>query len=152
MAELPCPHCGRTIEIQASAQAELPLGPIGFSIKKVLDAPVAKFQPPDDSIRFDSVKPITENDSIRFDSVHASNEEDLIESVRSIIGEKEFQINGRLWQFYYRNCWKAIAYAVEDWKLRTPDQQRAIKNRPAWLTDRYKRAVAEIARSKYKVG
>jgi hypothetical protein len=34
--------------------------------------------------------------------------------------------------------------AVEDWKLRTPNQRRAIKNVAAWLTDRHSRALVEL--------
>lgn len=35
-------------------------------------------------------------------------------------------------------------YAIEDWKVRTPGQRRAIKNVAAWLTDRHSRALDEL--------
>jgi hypothetical protein len=137
-----CPSCGATIEIEAKAvQAELPLGPIELSDKKSLDSAARKKPESNDSIRFETT---TQNESIRNDSSVASCEEDLLESVQQIVGAKEFELNGRLWHFYFRQSLRALAYAVEDWKLRTPDQQRTIKNRPAWLTDRYKRALAEL--------
>jgi hypothetical protein len=37
-----------------------------------------------------------------------------------------------------------MAYAFEDWKLQSPKQKEAIKNRGGWLVDRYKRAHLEI--------
>jgi hypothetical protein len=151
-----CPSCGTKIEIvpvSTAVQAELPLGPIEVSQKKKLDGFDQKLIKSNDS-RFDSDSPIENsarndsNDSIRFDSSIASCEEDLIETVKRFVGEKEFALNGKLWWFYFRQSPKALAYAIEDWKLRTPDQQRLIKNRPAWLTDRYKRAHSEIIKAR----
>jgi hypothetical protein len=140
-----CPHCGAQIEIEARpVQAELPLGPIELLDKKSLAKKVAESLQSSDSVQSDfPIENAAGNDSNRIDSSIVSGE-DLIESVQRIVGAKEFEINGRLWHCYFRQSRRALAYAIEDWQLRTPDQQRTIKNRPAWLTDRYKRALAEL--------
>lgn len=43
---------------------------------------------------------------------------------------------------------KAVYFAIEDWKNQSPDQQRSIRNRAAWLTDRHARALVEIDNAK----
>jgi hypothetical protein len=35
--------------------------------------------------------------------------------------------------------------AIEDYKIITPDQRRAIRNVPAWFTDRYQRNLVKIS-------
>jgi hypothetical protein len=142
-----CPCCGATIEIEARiVQAELPLGPIALADKKKLDdsdgeiAKITADRPTDRNLLSLS---LTERDrerpTDRSDAV-ASCEEDLIRSLQKIIGERDWNLNSKEWRSYCHGFPRALAYAIEDWKMRTPHQQRAIKNRAAWLTDRYKRA------------
>jgi hypothetical protein len=76
----------------------------------------------------------------------APAEEELLESLSQIMPPSEMLKNGGMWRERIRSCPKAVAHAVEDYKLRTPDQRREIKNRPAWLTDRHARALVEISR------
>ena len=148
-SHISCPCCGATIEIEArSVQAELPLGPIEIFDKKKLAKKIEESLKSDGSDYPIETAPANDSSTNQPVGRTASCEEDLIESVREIIGEREFVLNSRLWRHYQRICPRALHYAVEDWKLRTPDQQRAIKNRPAWLTDRYKRALAELEAGK----
>jgi hypothetical protein len=74
----------------------------------------------------------------------ARNEEELIAALAEILPPSEMIKNGGGWRTWIRECKRAVENAIEDWKLRTPDQRFAIKNRPGWLTDRYQRARAEI--------
>jgi hypothetical protein len=137
-----CPSCGARIALAVKEeQAELPLGPIGVShpaptVKRLIE----------NTKRIESVN--RNGEKIEPSSIIASCEEDLIETLRGIVGEREIRTNGGLWRYYFRECRSAILYAIEDWKLRTPDQQRLIKNRSAWLTDRYKRARNEIIKAR----
>lgn len=71
-------------------------------------------------------------------------EEELLDELARILGPKEMLKNGGLWRQRIRHYPRAVAYAIEDYKVRTPDQKRTIKNLPAWLTDRYARALVEI--------
>ncbi|HUE41422.1 MAG TPA: hypothetical protein VMO75_05800 [Chthoniobacterales bacterium] len=71
-------------------------------------------------------------------------EKELLDQVRAIVGDKEMRGHGGGWRMRIRRCKRAVEFAIEDWKLRTPDQQRLIKNRAAWLTDRHARALVEI--------
>jgi hypothetical protein len=151
MSDFPCPHCGKIIEAKAAepkpVQTELPMM-LALSDQKKLDTQeqISHARGAATVKRFDSVNSPPANDSVN--RLTASCEEDLIESVRQIVGQKEFQANGGLWRVYARQCPKALAHAIEDWKLRTPEQQRTIKQRPAWLTDRFKRAEREIANAR----
>jgi hypothetical protein len=71
-------------------------------------------------------------------------EKELLGALAEILPPSEMLLNGGMWRERIRNCAKAVAMAVEDYKLRTPDQKRTIKNLPAWLTDRHERALAEL--------
>ena len=150
-----CPCCGATIEIEARiVQAELPLGPIALADKKKLDdqegdiGKITADRPTDRNLLPLS---LTERDrkrsTDRSDAV-ASCEEDLIRSLQKIVGERDWNLNAKEWRSYCQEYPRAIAYAIEDWKLRTPHQQRAIKNRGAWLTDRYKRAGGQTTKAR----
>jgi hypothetical protein len=75
-------------------------------------------------------------------------EQILLDEIRAIAGDTEVRNNGGMWVKRIRHCAKAVRYMIEDWKLRTPDQRRAIKNIGAWLTDRYRRALLEIDRAR----
>jgi hypothetical protein len=158
-----CPHCGTQIEIEAKAiQGELALGPIEVT-KNKLDAqgPVLQAERPRDTIRIgsnaesgsfsessSSFQPLAERDSNRFvpDSGFASCEEDLIDSIRKIVGEKDWTKNGAGWRSVSKHCRPAILLAIEDWKLAAP-RRHEIRNPAAWLSDRFKRAKSEIQRS-----
>jgi hypothetical protein len=134
-----CPSCGARIVLAVQeVQTELPLGPIEVShpIKRLIE----------NTKRIESVN----RNQVRIEpsSLIASNEEDLFRMLQEILGDLEMINNGGLWRHYIRECRRGVAYAVEDWKHRTPDQQGTVKNRPAWLTDRYKRARHEIMKAR----
>ena len=149
-----CPCCGARIEIEArQVQTELALGPIEVTLKdreNKLDAPSATLATigdrPTGRVSESFSDRSTERDSTDRPAVRsaASCEEDFFRSVQKIVGERDWTLNFHVWRSYYEQSPRAVAYAIEDWKRRTPDQQRAIKNRAAWLTDRFKRAKAEI--------
>ena len=150
-----CPHCGSEIVLEAKAvQGELALGPIEFRPPGFSEAVRRSLG---NNLDENSDRSVNSNGSRVFPSliarqsasrtstrVHdtrpASCEEDLLDSIRSIVGDTEWQRNGGLWRLRERENPRALYHAIEDWKLRTPDQQRAIKNRGAWLTDRFQRA------------
>lgn len=71
-------------------------------------------------------------------------EQELLDELAAILPPSEMLKNGGMWRQRIRHNKRAVAFAVEDWKLRTPDQRRAIKNLPAWLTDRHSRALVEL--------
>jgi len=154
-----CPHCGTQIEIEAKPiQGELALGPIEVTKNKLdTQGPVLQAERPRDTIRFgsnsessffssSSFQPLAERDSIRIvsESGIASCEEDLIESIRKIVGEKEWSEHAALWRTYFDTNRKALYHALEDWKLHD-HRRRPVRNPAAWLSDRFKRAKAEIA-------
>jgi hypothetical protein len=74
----------------------------------------------------------------------ARNEQELLDELAAILPCSEMLQNGGMWRQRIRHNWRGVAYAIEDWKLRTPDQRRAIKNVAAWLTDRHARALVEL--------
>jgi hypothetical protein len=43
---------------------------------------------------------------------------------------------------------KALRNALEDFQVKTPEQQAKIHNRGAWLTDKYQRDLSEIQKAK----
>jgi hypothetical protein len=151
-----CPHCGTKIEIEARAiQAELALGPI--ELKNSLDSQGPTFQAERrrDTDRIESNSgsfshpPLAERESIRFvsDSGFASCEEDLIDSIRAIVGEKDWAKNAAGWRSMAKHYRGAIQRAIEDWKLNAP-RRHEIRNPAAWLSDRFKRAKTEIDRQR----
>jgi hypothetical protein len=55
--------------------------------------------------------------------------------------------NGGMWRMrmrYGKGYHKALRNALEDFQVKTPDQQAKIHNRGAWLTDRFERCLPEI--------
>lgn len=148
-----CPCCGTTIEIEARiVQGELPLGPIPLTEKK-LDRPKSEFvkshdRPTDHPIENSSLNKRDRQRSADRSETVASCEEDLIRSLQEILGEREWLLNANDWRDRILQFRHAILYAIEDWKLRTPEQRRAIKNRGAWVTDRYKRAGGQITKTR----
>ena len=73
-----------------------------------------------------------------------SGEQELLDQLAEILPAREMSNNGGMWRQRIRHNKRAVAYAIEDWKLRTPDQRRAIRNVAAWLTDRHARALVEL--------
>ena len=146
-SRIKCPCCGAEIELEARrVQGELPLGPLplknrldrnadaGATIESVSDSPAHRARVP-------------ESNRQRTASCEG---EDVIESIRSIVGEQEWSLNQKLWRWRVTNARRAIQYTLEDWKLQAPSQRTQIRNRAAWLTDRFKRALAEISREEGK--
>jgi hypothetical protein len=74
----------------------------------------------------------------------SSRKKELMSELRTILSKHEMAEFGDLWAKRVKHCPKAVAYAVEDYKLQSPDRKSAIKNRGAWLTDRHARALVEI--------
>lgn len=71
-------------------------------------------------------------------------EDEILDQLAAILPRSEMLRNGGLWRQHIRHNSRAVRYAIEDWKLRTPEQRRAIKNVAAWLTDRHARALVEL--------
>jgi hypothetical protein len=71
-------------------------------------------------------------------------EDEILDQLAAILPRSEMLRNGGLWRQRIRNNSRAVRYAIGDWKLRTPEQRRAIKNVAAWLTDRHARALVEL--------
>src|SRR6266404_3304883 len=95
--QITCPHCGTQFQIEITTlellQPELP-GLI-VEVKNNLDTQEPKTHAERPATRFDSVRessflPLTERDSNRIESSIASGEEALIESVRKIVGDREW--------------------------------------------------------------
>jgi hypothetical protein len=64
-----------------------------------------------------------------------------------MLGDREMESNGGMWRMRMRSgkdYRKALRNALEDFQVKTPDQQGKIHNRGAWLTDRFQRCLAEI--------
>jgi hypothetical protein len=79
-------------------------------------------------------------------------EDELLEQIAQI-SQKEKDEKGGIWRKRMRGPWpykKAVRYAIEDWKLCTPDQRKKIRNPGAWLTDRFLRALKKIADAEAK--
>jgi len=108
-------------------QKELPLGPVALS-------------PPPARVRIEREE---EKEPKRV--LARSGEDSLLEQIREIVDEKEMEQNGGMWRTRIRHCAKAVRYAIEDWKLRTPASPPIKNSRAAWLTDRYARALVEIS-------
>jgi hypothetical protein len=70
--------------------------------------------------------------------------EELMDSLKDILPSSEMLKNGGLWRQRVNECPQAVYFAIEDYKVRTPDQRNTIRNLPAWLTDRHKRAFKEL--------
>ena len=70
--------------------------------------------------------------------------DELMEELRAILPKREMDQLAVLWAKRIRHCSKAVAFAIEDYKVRTPDQRRKIRNVGAWLTDRHARALVEV--------
>ena len=160
-----CPHCGTQIEIAAKAvQAELPLGPIEVRDPEMMRAAAAikldmdseesvKIQRPTDRgfdslLRLSTESDLTADRPAEPESTVASCEEDLIRSIQKIIGQRDWILNEKTYRSYLAESRRAIAYGIEDWKVRTPDQRRKIRNKGAWLIDRFKRALNSIGETK----
>ncbi len=70
--------------------------------------------------------------------------EELMDSLSELLSPNEMAKNGGLWRQRINECPQAVAFAIEDYKVRTPNQRNTIRNLPAWLTDRHKRVFKEL--------
>lgn len=70
--------------------------------------------------------------------------EELMDSLTELLPSHEMAKNGGLWRQRINDCPQAVAFAIEDYKVRTPDQRNTIRSLPAWLTDRHKRAFKQL--------
>jgi hypothetical protein len=161
-----CPCCGAEIEIAArQVQTELALGPISVTLKS---EPDGRKQNKLDTWEHDSHAERAAGESefesgsgnqSRSDRIHSnriefariesdptSSEEDLLESIRKVVGEADWNINGALWSWRLREFRLAMCSAISAWKSKTPEQRRAIKNRPGWLTKVFKGAARPAER------
>jgi hypothetical protein len=80
-----------------------------------------------------------------------SGEKDLLDSLTRMLGSREMKNNGGMWRLRIRSGKdhrKALRNALDDFAVKTPDQEGKIQNRGAWLTDKYERCLKEIQCSK----
>jgi hypothetical protein len=122
-------------------QRELPLGPVALSPPKRARLEAAPRLEQDK-------KAINRLEEKRTINRAVVGEEELIASLGEILPPSEMLKNGGGWRSWIRECKRAVQHAIEDWKVRTPEQRGAVKNRAAWLSDRYQRARAEIEQAK----
>lgn len=71
-----------------------------------------------------------------------SREDEILSQVETVIGDENF--SGGFWRTVIRRDQKAVLFAIEDFKIRTAAQRAKIRDRGAWLCDRFKRAKREI--------
>ena len=74
-------------------------------------------------------------------------ERKLLGQIGEILGEDEMERKGGIWLTRIRlgrDERRALRDSIEDYKLRTPEQRRRIRNHGAWFTDRYLRNLAKI--------
>ena len=72
-----------------------------------------------------------------------------------VLGEVEMKKNGGMWRKRIRRGpaeRRALRDTIEDYKLRTPDQRRRIRNHGAWFTDRYLRNLVKITAAANRTG
>jgi hypothetical protein len=75
-------------------------------------------------------------------------ERELFDQLAEILGKAEMQKHGGMWRTRIRRGKeerRALRHTIEDYKILTPDQRRAIRNVPAWFTDRYQRNLVKIS-------
>jgi hypothetical protein len=68
-------------------------------------------------------------------------------SLERLLGEKEWKKCGVMWRMRARSgeaSAKALRNATEDFFILTPDERHKIKNRGAWITDRYMRGFDKL--------
>ena len=73
---------------------------------------------------------------------------DWMSSLKRLLGEKEWETCGAMWRLRARSgeaSAKALRNATEDFFSLTPDQRSKVKNRGAWITDRYMRGFNKLA-------
>jgi len=82
-------------------------------------------------------------------------ERQLLGQIAGILGEVEMKKNGGMWRKRIRRGpaeRRALRDTIEDYKLRTPDQRRRIRNHGAWFTDRYLRNLVKITAAANRTG
>jgi hypothetical protein len=137
MSAITCPNCGCAVEIEV--QGELALGPIETFSKKKLDKETVE------SVKSTSI-PRIENSFEEAESLINS----IIDCVRLLIGDDEFCLNEKLWQFrcnapIHRD---AMRYALFKWNALSGIQKRSIQNPAAWLTTLYKSSLPAFTRQR----
>jgi hypothetical protein len=122
--------------------------------------PPVTLSPATGDLRSPKADKASRNDSIRTSTrrrvlapkaaASTRREEELLAEIRAI-DEEDVKVNGGLWRHLMRESTeslRAVAMAVEDWKIIRPDMHRGVKTtRGAWLKDRYNRAIEQIRRS-----
>jgi hypothetical protein len=163
MSAMKCPHCGGKIALAAVAaddiravQTELALAiPLRrVTSKKKRSERVTSAQRfltegvQSDTRALSAGKDYSLLDECNDPRKKASSkfQQNLFEQVRLITGDGETRKNRGMWWQRIYHCPKAVANAIEDWKLLSPQKRTAVRNRAAWLTDRYVRALVEIGR------
>jgi len=96
-----------------------------------------------------SPKPARPKDGLPTGPVPKAEVDRLLEEIAAIAGEKEVQENSGMWAIRIQASKRAVMHAIEDFKVRTTDQRNQIRNRAAWLTDRYMRAVLQLGGDSY---
>jgi hypothetical protein len=74
---------------------------------------------------------------------------DWLGSLERLLGPKEWKMCGAMWRMRARSGEagaKALRNATEDFFILTPAERNKIKNRGAWITDRYERAFEKSTR------
>lgn len=151
-----CPRCTAEIEIPDESQLELPglLHALKNAQKETVSGKRLAFSVSGEGFftgengSGNVERSILNEVPLDPSSLFSSSEEDFLSGLATIVGDFEIKSKGGLWRFLFRQNRRAMAYAIEDWRIRTPDQQREIKNRPAWLIDRFKRAHCALERKK----
>jgi hypothetical protein len=90
----------------------------------------------------------TNNDKASKRLLALDGELELLGQISEILGKNEMERNGGMWRKRIRGGAaerRALRNAIEDYKVITPDQRRAIRNVPAWFTVRYQRNLVKIS-------
>ena len=72
---------------------------------------------------------------------------DWLGTLEEILGEREWKQCAAMWRMRARSGEegaKALRNAIEDFCAMTPNQRSVIKNRAAWMTDRYERGFEKL--------
>jgi hypothetical protein len=123
---------GATSEPECAVQPELNLPATLFALPPATAPPSQS-----NERRVEGEKDKTSTRAVR-------GEQELLDQLAAILPPSEMLKNGGMWRKRIRHNARAVSYAIEDWKVRTPDQRRTIKNIGAWLTDRHMRALLEF--------
>jgi len=76
---------------------------------------------------------------------------DLLGSLERMLRSHEWKNHGTMWRMRAKSGnehKRALKNALDDYFARTPIERQKIKNRGAWLTDKYERCLKEIQNAK----